>query len=163
MPKDNKDNKTNAMRLLEKAGVAYEALYYEGEHFEDGAQVAAHLRLPPETVYKTLVTKGAPGRYFVFVIPVKAALDLKKAAKAAGEKSLDMLPLKDLLGVTGYIRGGCTALGMKKAYPVFIDVSAEALPKFYVSAGKRGCQLGLLPKDWAGITAAVFSPLTSQQ
>ena len=123
----NKEIKTNAMRLLETKKIPYEAHTYECDEFVDGIQIADMLGLPHEKVYKTLVTQGNSKNYFVFVIPIEAELDMKKAAKSVGEKSVAMLHVKDINAVTGYIRGGCTAIGMKKQYVTRIDESAQAL------------------------------------
>lgn len=139
----NKEIKTNAMRLLETKKIPYEAHTYECDEFVDGIQIADMLGLPHEKVYKTLVTQGNSKNYFVFVIPIEAELDMKKAAKSVGEKSVAMLHVKDINAVTGYIRGGCTAIGMKKQYVTRIDESAQALEKMIVSGGKLGMQLEL--------------------
>ena len=147
MSKQKQEVKTNAMRILDGMGIAYEAQSYECKEFENGSHVADELGLPHEKVYKTLVCQGSGKGYFVFVIPIDAELDLKKAAKAVGEKSVSMIHVKDIQTVTGYVRGGCTAIGMKKAYPVSIDETAEELSDIYVSAGKIGCQLHLKPED----------------
>ena len=143
-----KEVKTNAMRLLEKGKIPYEFSSYECEEFTDGLATADRLGLPYEHVYKTLVTTGKSGQHYVFVIPVAEELDLKKAAKAAGEKSCEMLPVKEITNLTGYVRGGCTAVGMKKQFPTFIDNSASSLTHIYVSAGKIGAQLKVKPDDW---------------
>ena len=136
------EQKTNVMRILEQKKIPYTAHSYphtEGEAV-DGVTVAALLGQNPGQVFKTLVTRGAKGGYFVFVIPVAAALDLKKAAKAAGEKSVEMLAVKDLLPLTGYVRGGCSPIGMKKAFPTFFDETALSWETVMVSAGKgRRC------------------------
>ncbi len=140
--------KTNAMRILEQLKIPYEAQTYACDAFEDGQQVADALGLPHEKVYKTLVCRGAGQNLHVFVIPIDAELDLKKAAKSAGEKRLEMIHVKELQALTGYVRGGCTAVGMKKAYPVLIHQAASELSDFYVSAGRIGCQLHVAPADW---------------
>ena len=123
----NKEVKTNAMRILEREKIPFEHYTYECEEFVDGIQVADMLRLPHEKVYKTLVTVGNSRNYFVFVLPIEAELDLKKAAKSVGEKSLAMIHVKEITSVTGYVRGGCTAVGMKKQYVTRIDASAKQL------------------------------------
>ena len=112
-----KEVKTNAMRILDKNKIVYESHTYECTEFTDGAQIADTLGLPHEKVYKTLVTVGKSRQNYVFVLPIDDELDMKKAAKAAGEKSLEMLPLKELTPLTGYVRGGCTSIGMKKQFP----------------------------------------------
>ena len=146
MSKQKAEPKTNAMRILEEKGIPYEMQSYECKEFEDGGQVADALGLPHEKVYKTLVCQGAGKGYFVFVIPIDEELDLKKAAKSVGEKSVEMIHVKDIKDVTGYVRGGCTAIGMKKAYPVRIEESAMLLEDMYVSAGRIGCQINLEPE-----------------
>ena len=157
----NKEIKTNAMRLLETKKIPYEAYTYECDEFVDGIQIADMLGLPHEKVYKTLVTQGNSKNYFVFVIPIEAELDMKKAAKSVGEKSVAMLHVKDINAVTGYIRGGCTAIGMKKQYVTRIDESAQALEKMIVSGGKLGMQLELAPQDLAKATNAEFADITA--
>ena len=138
--------KTNAMRLLERGGAAYRVHTYGGGALS-GTEVAAALGEEVSRVYKTLVTCAAPGRYYVFVIPAAEELDLKKAARAAGEKSVEMLPQRELLPRTGYVHGGCSPLGMKKAFPTFLDETAELYDEIAVSAGARGQQLILSPAD----------------
>ena len=157
----NKEIKTNAMRLLETKKIPYEAHTDECDEFVDGIQIADMLGLPHEKVYKTLVTQGNSKNYFVFVIPIEAELDMKKAAKSVGEKSVAMLHVKDINAVTGYIRGGCTAIGMKKQYVTRIDESAQALEKMIVSGGKLGMQLELAPQDLAKAANAEFADITA--
>ncbi len=142
-----KETKTNAMRILEGLGIAYTELTYECREFEDGSQAADALGLPHEKVYKTLVCQGASRNHYVFVIPVDAELDLKKAARSVSEKSMEMIHVKDLRDITGYVRGGCTAVGMKKQFPVRLERAAESLTDIYVSAGRIGCQINLKPED----------------
>lgn len=142
-----KEIKTNAMRILERNKITYKEYTYECDEFVDGMQTAEKLGLPLNMMYKTLVTVGSSRNYFVFVIPVAEELDMKKAAKAVGEKSVAMIHVKDINQVTGYIRGGCTAIGMKKQYVTRIDESAEALYTMIVSGGKIGVQLELRPED----------------
>ena len=139
--------KTNAMRILDRMKISYEYDTYECDEFVDGLQVADMLGTDRSLVYKTLVTVGKSGGFYVFVIPIEAEIDFKKAARVVGEKSLEMLHLKDLTKVTGYIRGGCTAIGMKKQYPTVIQESAQSLSHMYVSGGKLGMQLKLAPED----------------
>lgn len=152
--------KTNAMRQLDKAGIPYRLHTYSTEGGIDGVSVAAGLGQPVERVFKTLVTKGKSG-HFVFVIPVAEELDLKAAARAAGEKAVEMLPVKELLPVTGYVRGGCSPVGMKKRFPTFLDASAEGLEAIYVSGGRIGTQMELSPRALAGLIGASFAPLTA--
>ena len=142
-----KEVKTNAMRMLDRAKVSYTYEEYECDDFTDGIQTADKLGYDHKLVYKTLVTTGKTGNHYVFVIPIEAEIDFKKAAKVVGEKSLEMLHLKDLTKVTGYVRGGCTAIGMKKQYKTFISDSAKALSDVYVSGGRIGCQMNLAPDD----------------
>ena len=142
-----KREKTNALRLLDRMRIPYEAHTYPCETFTDGLEVAQQLGLDPSLVCKTLVTVGKSGGHYVFVLPVSGELDRKKAAALVGEKSLEMLHVKDLLAVTGYIRGGCTALGMKKQFPTVVEQSLREKPFIYVSGGKRGLQLKLAPGD----------------
>lgn len=158
-----KEIKTNAMRILETMKIPFRHLTYECDEFVDGIQIADMLSLPHEKVYKTLVTVGSSGNYFVFVIPVAEELDLKAAARSVGEKSVEMIPVKDINGVTGYIRGGCTAVGMKKQYVTRIDLSAEALQEIIVSGGRIGSQLVLAPKDLARAAGAEFADIVRHQ
>ena len=156
-----KEIKTNAMRILDKLKIPYEHHTYECDEFISGVQIADKLSLPHEIVYKTLVTIGNSKDYFVFVIPIEAEIDLKKAARVVGEKALAMIPVKDINAVTGYIRGGCTAIGMKKQYPVWIQQDAQKLPQIIVSGGRIGSQLELAPADLKRATGAVFADLIS--
>lgn len=142
-----KELKTNAMRILDKKKIAYEYETYECDEFTDGIHVADMLGYEHHLVYKTLVTAGKRGGYYVFVIPIEEEIDFKKAAKAVGEKSLSMLPLKELTDVTGYVRGGCTSIGMKKQYPTMIQIDAKELSYVYVSGGKVGMQIRISPED----------------
>ena len=158
----NKEIKTNAMRILDRMKIPYSHYTYECEEFVDGLQVADMLGLPHEKVYKTLVTQGPAKEYFVFVIPVAEELDLKKAARAVGQKSLAMLHVKDINGVTGYIRGGCTAIGMKKQYRTVIEKKAEALPTVIVSGGRIGSQSELAPADLAKAAEARFEDVVTE-
>lgn len=143
----NKEIKTNAMRILEKEKIPFLHYTYECEEFIDGIQIADKLSQPHEKVYKTLVTVGNSKNYFVFVIPIEEELDLKKAAKSVGEKSVSMIHVKDINQITGYIRGGCTAIGMKKQYVTRLDESAGAQETIIVSGGRIGSQIELKPDD----------------
>lgn len=149
--------KTNAMRILEKGGVEYRVYTYDGGALS-GVEVAAALGEDVDRVYKTLVTTAGPGKFYVFVIPVAAELDLKKAAKAAGEKAVEMLPQKQLLPTTGYIHGGCSPVGMKKLFPTFFDSSAEG-KMIFVSGGKVGMQVELESARLIGLTGGKFVDL----
>jgi Cys-tRNA(Pro)/Cys-tRNA(Cys) deacylase len=142
-----KNIKTNAMRILDTLKIKYEVQTYECDEFVDGISVAKELNQNPEQCFKTLVTQGKSGNYFVFVLPVAEELDLKKCAVAAGEKSVEMIHVKDINKITGYIRGGCTSIGMKKQYPTFLHKSAMDFDTIMVSAGKIGMQLVLKPDD----------------
>lgn len=153
--------KTNAMRILEKENIPYLAHEYpHGKEAVDGETVAALLGQDVKTVFKTLVTKGADKQYYVFVIPVSETLDLKKAARAAKVKSVEMIHVADINKVTGYVRGGCSPVGMKKKFPTFFHETAREQDKIIVSAGKIGVQIDLNPQDLARVTAGVFASLT---
>ena len=152
-----KEVKTNAMRMLDRQKIPYEYEEYECDEFTDGIQVADKLGYDHSLVYKTLVTTGKTGQHYVFVIPIEEEIDFKKAAKVVGEKSLEMLHLKDLTKVTGYVRGGCTAIGMKKQFPTVIQESAEALEYMHVSGGKLGMQIKLRPTDLQKASNATFA------
>jgi Cys-tRNA(Pro)/Cys-tRNA(Cys) deacylase len=153
--------KTNAMRILDAKKVEYGMLTYDNKDGKiDGISVAEKIGKSPDRVYKTLVAQGASKNIFVFVIPVAAELDLKKAAKAASEKSMEMLPMKDIQKWTGYIRGGCSPIGMKKEYRTFLDESSKDLEEMVVSAGKIGIQMVLTPADLQEVTKAEWAPLT---
>lgn len=155
-----KEVKTNAMRILETMKIPFRHYTYECDEFIDGLQIADKLLLPYEKVYKTLVTVGNSKNYFVFVIPIAEELDLKAAAKSVGEKSVEMIHVKDINAVTGYIRGGCTAVGMKKQYVTRIDSSAQAQETVIVSGGRIGSQLELSPLDLAKAAKAEFADIT---
>ena len=152
-----KEVKTNAMRMLDRQKIPYTYEEYECDEFTDGIQVADQLGYDHKVVYKPLVTTGKTGAHYVFVIPIEEEIDFKKAAKVVGEKSLEMLHLKELTKVTGYVRGGCTAIGMKKQFPTVIQQDAEELEKMYVSGGKLGMQIQLKPQDLKKATNAKFA------
>lgn len=154
-----KEIKTNAMRILESMKIPYTHMTYECSEFVDGLQIADMLSLPYDKVYKTLVTVGSSKEYFVFVIPIDRELDLKAAARSVGEKSVEMIHVKDINRITGYIRGGCTAIGMKKQYAARIDSSAKGKEKIIVSGGRIGSQLELAPEDLARAAGAEFADL----
>lgn len=155
--------KTNAMRILDSMKIAYEMQTYECDEFVDGVTTADKLGLAHELVYKTLVTVAKSRAYYVFVIPIEAELDLKAAAKAVGEKALELLPLKELTPVTGYIRGGCTAIGMKKTFPTVLDVSAKEIPYLHVSGGKPGLQIKLSLEDYLKASRAEIADVIVKQ
>lgn len=163
MAKSAKPAKTNAVRLLDQLKVSYDLHEYEVSDGQiDGISVANKIQQPVEIVFKTLVATAGPGKVFVFLVPVAKELNLKSAAKAAGEKKIEMIAVKDILGLTGYIRGGCSPLGMKKLFPTFIDDSAKELNTMIVSAGKIGMQIHLKPNDLVSCTNGVFDALTKQ-
>ena len=141
------DDKTNVMRLLDGKKIPYSSHSYNPDPTMTGEDIAKILGENPVCVFKTLVTQGKSGGYYVFVVPVNAELDLKKAAKAAGEKSIAMIKQKELLPLTGYVHGGCSPIGMKKQFPTFIHKTAVNHDKIFVSAGKVGCQIELSPAD----------------
>lgn len=152
------EEKTNVMRLLDQKKIPYTPHTYDvSDGALDGVTAAQRLGVAPETCFKTLVTVGASKRNHVFVIPVAEELDLKAAARAAGEKSIEMLKQAQLLPLTGYIHGGCSPIGMRKRFPTVIDASAQALPEMTVSAGKIGHQVTLAPKDLTDFTDASFA------
>lgn len=142
-----KEVKTNAMRILDRMKISYEYETYECDEFTDGIETADKLGYDHKLVFKTLVTTGKSGEHYVFVIPIEEEIDFKKAAKVVGEKSLEMLPLKELTKTTGYVRGGCTSIGMKKNFPTIIHESAHDLEYMHISGGKLGMQLKLAPAD----------------
>ncbi|WP_079506120.1 Cys-tRNA(Pro) deacylase [Mesobacillus jeotgali] len=152
--------KTNAMRILDTQKVPYEILTYDSNDGKiDGVSVAGKIGRETAQVYKTLVAVGASKNLYVFVIPVEAELDLKKAAKEAGEKKVEMLPVKDIQKFTGYIRGGCSPIGMKKNYATFLDESGKELETIIVSAGKIGYQIELSPESLLHASVGKYSNL----
>ena len=159
----NKEMKTNATRMLERMKIPYTCHTYQCDEFVDGIQAADLLGLPHERVYKTLVTQGSDRNYYVFVIPVEEDLDLKKAAQAVEQKSVSMIHVKEINQVTGYVRGGCTAVGMKKQYRTVIHEAARTLPAMIVSGGRIGSQIELLPEDLRRAADAVFVDVTEKK
>ena len=156
----NKINKTNVARLLDKAGVTYELIPYEvDENDLSAVHVASSLREDVEQVFKTIVLRGDRTGHFVCIIPGEHEVDLKMAAKASGNKKCELLPLKELLPVTGYIRGGCSPIGMKKRFPTYIHSTCLDYPYIYVSAGVRGLQLKISPQDIIHAVQAEVCPL----
>ncbi|SKB86121.1 Cys-tRNA(Pro)/Cys-tRNA(Cys) deacylase [Soonwooa buanensis] len=154
--------KTNAVRILESQNIAFELREYEVDENDLSAEhVAESLGISAEKIYKTLILKGQKDPFLVAVIPGDAQLDFKKLAKASGNKNCEMLPLKDLLATTGYIRGGCSPIGMKKAFPTYIEEIATLENEIIISAGKRGLQIILNPKDLQIVTEASFADLCS--
>lgn len=157
-----KHAKTNAVRLLEQQKIHFDVMEYEtGDGQVDGVSVAEKIGQPVARVFKTLVAKASAQRLFVFVIPVAEELDLKAAAKVVGEKKIEMLAVKDLLSHTGYVRGGCSPVGMKKLYPTVIDVSAQEQGSIIVSAGKIGMQIHVQIEDLKNITKAQLASITT--
>lgn len=152
-----KENKTNAMRILDQNKVSYRIKTYECNEFIDGVHVADLNGDPYDQSFKTLVTVGKTGAYYVFVIPIHREIDMKKAAKVVGEKSVEMIHVKDINEVTGYIRGGCTPLGMKKRYPTVIQESARNFDEIIISGGKLGVQILLNPVDLAKVVNGTFA------
>lgn len=155
-----KEDKTNVMRILEQQNIPYTAHAYDPEAGLDGVSVARQVGRDPESVFKTLVARGASGGLYVFDIPVEASLDLKKAAKAVGEKSIAMIHQKELLPLTGYVHGGCSPVGMKKRYPTVFDETAELFDAICVSAGKVGFQVEVNPAKLMELVGASTADLT---
>ena len=155
------EEKTNVMRVLDQKKVPYTPHHYaHPDGAVDGASVAALIDKDPASVCKTLVTQGASKKYYVFVIPVLKELDLKAAAKAVGEKSIEMIKQAQLLPLTGYVHGGCSPVGMKKQFPTVFDQSVEGLDTITVSAGKIGAQVEVAPAALAGLVRGSFAPVT---
>ncbi len=152
--------KTNVMRLLEQSHIPYETITYEVDESDlSGTHVANQLNQPVEQVFKTLVACGESKKHYVFCIPVAEELDLKKTAKLIKEKKIEMLPVKELQSVTGYIRGGCSPIGMKKKFPTYIDETAILFDKIFVSAGIRGMQVVINPNDLISYVSATLADL----
>lgn len=154
--------KTNALRHLDAVGIPYETFEYDADAEVDGVKIAELNHLPVEAVFKTLITEGKDKEHFVFVIPVAEELDLKKAAKVCGEKKIEMLRVKDLLPLTGYVRGGCSPVGMKKLFPTYIHETAILYDAIYVSAGKKGLQMRVNPEELGRLTRAEFADITKE-
>ncbi len=155
-----KEEKTNVMRILEQKNISYVAHTYDPEAGMDGVSVARQLGQNPESVFKTLVARGASGELYVFDIPVGESLDLKKAARAVGEKSVEMIRQKELLPLTGYVHGGCSPVGMRKQYPTVFDETAELFDTVMVSAGKIGFQVELAPAALIELVGGTTADLT---
>ncbi len=156
------DYKTNVMRILDKNKISYKHYCYADTDAISGVDVAAALGQNPDMVFKTLVTQGKSGEYHVFMIPVAKELDMKKAAHAAGEKSVEMIKQKDLLKVTGYIHGGCSPIGMKKVYPTIADASAQSFDSIIFSAGKIGYQVELSFSDLNKVIKVTTADICAQ-
>ena len=157
-----KQVKTNVVRILDSNKISYELINYESDGFLDGVAIANKLNQSVDETFKTLVTKGKSGGYFVFVIPVHKELDLKAAAKAVSEKAVEMIPVADINKVTGYIRGGCSPIGMKKKFPTYIHESAKNFDTIAVSGGMRGLQIILSPVTLAEFVSAEFTDLIAE-
>ena len=155
--------KTNAMRLLDKHKITYQTLSYQAKEALDGVLVAAKIGRNQEEVFKTLVTRGQSKEIYVFVLPVAKELDLKKAAKVVKEKKIELIAVNEINQVTGYIRGGCSPIGMKRIYQTVIDESAKSLSSFIVSGGKIGLQLELCPSDLASVIPVGFADVTLRE
>lgn len=158
-----KELKTNAMRFLEKKKIEYTVQTYECEEFIDGIHTAEKLGQPLEETFKTLVAHGKSGSYYCFLLPVALELDLKKAAKSVGEKSVELLHVKDITAVTGYVRGGCTPIGTKKQFMTVIHSSAEPMELFYISGGRIGTQIRLSPQALVKAIRGKFEDIVLQQ
>ena len=153
----DKEVKTNAMRILDKNKIFYETINYECDEFIDGLHTAEKTGAPVEQSFKTLVAQGKSKEYYVLVIPIAEEVDLKKAAKVLGEKSIEMIHVKDITKVTGYVRGGCSPLGMKKLYPTIIQESAETFDMIYVSGGRIVSTIKVNPQELARVVNAKFA------
>ena len=160
MSSKEKEVKTNAMRILDRLKIPYTHMSYEAGEFVDGIQTADKLGLPHEKVFKTLVTVGNDKNHYVFVIPIEKELDLKACARSVGVKSVEMIHVKDLFGLTGYVRGGCTSIGMKKQFVTRVDSSAAKQDRIYVSGGKIGCQIELSPDDLLRADQGEYADIT---
>lgn len=156
-----KEIKTNAMRILDREKISYEVLQYECEEFVDGMHSAELTGAPVEQSFKTLVAKGKSGQYYVFVLPIAKEVDLKKAARIVGEKSVEMIHVKEITAVTGYVRGGCSPIGMKKQFPTVIEQSAQRYDRIYVSGGRIGTTLILAPEDLLRGSRAKYGDFTT--
>jgi len=155
-------SKTNAMRILDQNNIEYEYAEYEYDESDlSGEHVAEFLGIPGDQIFKTLVTRGGDGGIYVFVLPVDSELDLKKAAAAAGQKRVEMIHVKEIEGLTGYIRGGCSPIGMKKQYPTYVDEMATLCDKIYFSGGKRGMQIIMAPDDLINLIGAEYADITA--
>lgn len=157
-----KENKTNAVRMLDKLNIRYAARTYECGEFTDGGQISDILGESRGIVFKTLVTVGRSGKYYVLSLPVDKEADLKKCARIVGEKSLEPVHVKELLSVTGYVRGGCSPIGMKKPYRVLVHESARDLEKMIVSGGRLGLQLELAPADLLAACSGEFADVAAK-
>ncbi len=158
-----KETKTNAMRMLDRQKIPYRINQYECDEFIDGVHIADKLGQSYDITFKTLVMVGKSGKYYVFALPIHKEVDLKKAARIVGEKNVEMLPVKDINKVTGYIRGGCTPIGMKKQYPTVIHESANELDEMIISGGRLGEQIFLKPSDLLKATGGCFADIVKDE
>ena len=158
-----KEQKTNVMRLIERANIKYNHFSYDADPTLSGAEIAERLGEKPEKVFKTLVTVGKSGEHYVFAVPVCRTLNLKKAAKAIGEKAVSMLPMKELLPLTGYVHGGCSPIGMKKVFRTVFDKSAEGFDRIFFSAGKVGAQVEVSPGDAEKLINIEYADITDEE
>ena len=160
MARPQKESKTNAMRVLEAAGVSFDYRIFPCEQALSGVEVAELLNLDPDRVFKTLVTQGKTGEHYVFMIPVAEELDLKKAAVSVGEKAISMIKSKELLPLTGYVHGGCSPIGMKKLFVTRLDETAQLFDTITFSGGRIGCQIELAPDDLNLVVPLEYADLT---
>ena len=158
----DKEGKTNAMRILERNKIPYETISYECDEFIDGLHTAEKTGAPVEQTFKTLVAQGKSKEYYVLVIPIAEEVDLKAAARILGEKSIEMIHVKDITKITGYVRGGCSPLGMKKLYPTIIQESAQQFDTIYVSGGRIGSTILVNPNALAQVVNAKFADFTEK-
>ena len=154
-----KEVKTNAMRMLDKHKIPYEIIQYECDEFIDGLHTAEKTGAPVAQSFKTLVMQGKSTQYYVFVVPIDREVNLKNAARIVGEKSVEMIPVKDINRITGYVRGGCTPLGMKKQFPTVIHESAQEYDKIYISGGRIGTTIVVSPVCLAEVISAKFADI----
>ena len=153
----SKEIKTNAMRILDRQKIPYSIIQYECEEFIDGVHVAEQTGVPVEQSFKTIVMRGKSGQYYVFVLPAASEADLKAAAKAVGEKSIELLHVKEITAVTGYVRGGCSPLGMKKQFPTVLHESAAAFDTIYVSGGRIGTTISVSPDALLAVVRGTYA------
>ena len=158
-----KDVKTNAMRILDRNKVKYHVNTYECEEFHDGVSIANMLGQDPDMTFKTLVTQGKSKNFYVFVVPVNREIDFKLAAASVGEKSVEMIHVKDINQITGYIRGGCTPIGMKKQFVTVVDNTAKNFDEIIISGGRIGSQIFLAPDDLIKVTGAKYTDLIQKE
>lgn len=158
-----KEAKTNAMRILDRNKIEYKAITYQCDEFIDGLHTAKLTGAPVEASFKTLVMRGKSGQYYVFVVPIANEVDMKKAAREVGEKSVEMIHVRDLTGITGYVRGGCSPLGMKKQFPTVLHRTAQTFDRIYISGGRVGLTLCLSPQDLLRVIPAKFADIIQQE